>query len=163
MSSAALLLVELARRGVHIEVRGDQLRYRPHGAVAHALRAKLTANKKELIELLRGGREFLGVPMKGTDNTDRSSLLAVLSVPPDSVARNATVPVGPATGCYCCLGREFFRVARGPEWVCVRCHPPLPGAVIVERWHAPQPSIRDRHAGLADGTGRDIGEEARNA
>jgi hypothetical protein len=53
---AAALLVELTRRGIELQARGDRLRYRPRSAMTPALAKCVEAHKPDLLALLRQDR-----------------------------------------------------------------------------------------------------------
>jgi len=54
--TATEILSELARRGVHLEVAGDKLRWRPKEAVTPDLVETLKQRKAEIIAALTGGK-----------------------------------------------------------------------------------------------------------
>ena len=58
--TATQILSELARRGVHLEVAGDRLRFRPKEAVTPDLVELLKQRKGEIMAALQSGRPATG-------------------------------------------------------------------------------------------------------
>ena len=48
----AVLLVELARRGIELRAAGDRLRYHPRSAMTSDLADRLTAHRGDLLAIL---------------------------------------------------------------------------------------------------------------
>ncbi len=53
MPSVALLLAELTRLGIQLQVHGDRLRYRPRDALTAELAERVKAHKPNLMAILR--------------------------------------------------------------------------------------------------------------
>ena len=62
--SAAQLMTDLTRLGIHVEAHGDRLRYSPRSAVTPDLADRMKAHKGELLAILRRGPEAptIGLP-----------------------------------------------------------------------------------------------------
>ena len=52
-TTAEMLIAELREHGVELRVAGERLRFRPRSAVSPELRAKMLANKREIMATLR--------------------------------------------------------------------------------------------------------------
>lgn len=118
-STATALYGELVARGIELDVRDGQLRYRPRSSVDADLRAAMAACKPELIELVvsadavkRAGQSPLPV-VAGSCEQTLSVALSVLSA-------NGQ-PTGP---CYCCRGSKWWRLRGKREWFCFACAAP---------------------------------------
>jgi TubC N-terminal docking domain len=145
MSQAAIteILVELVRQGIQVAPHGAELRFKPLKAMSAELRARIAPHKTEILDLLTG-RKSPDPPGQCPDKADRGSLPSALSVATaGGPAHRLVEDHRPKNGCWNCAGRDFIRVSTGPNWICARCHPPLTGVAIVDRWTAPEPSLRD--------------------
>ena len=123
------ILDELSSLGIELEVDGDRLLCRPASLLTADLRARIRAEKEELLRALRG-QETPHSPFNGLPEIETAPILPQIRSPGKP----------PQRGCYCCSGRGFHKVEGGPEWVCSTCHPPEL-RVVVEEWTAPEPSL----------------------
>jgi hypothetical protein len=65
--TATEILSELARRGVHLEVAGDKLRWRPKEAVTPELVEDLKRRKAEILDALRAPKPTVSARVRGKD------------------------------------------------------------------------------------------------
>ena len=65
--TAAQLMIDLARLGIHIEAHGDRLRYSPRSAMTPDLADRVKAHKGELLAILRRDPEAPSIDL--TDAT----------------------------------------------------------------------------------------------
>jgi hypothetical protein len=135
MTSAPVveILVDLLRVGIRVEAHGGKIRGTPPQALTADLRARIRANSVELVRLF--SRTDTVPPSSRTKSPDAPPLASAVPVEREG----GTYSCAP-TFCRACRGREFILVETDDGWTCPRCHPPLPGAVIVARWiEAPAP------------------------
>ena len=142
--SAARLLTDLARLGIHLEVQGDDLRYRPQSAVTLDLVDRMKASKDELIAILRPEAASTGAEVPDAVAGWQAALDLLEGdpeIPPDVMVglRAADVrwaddePEGDGAGddlevidvpepCAACGGIMFWWNPLG-EPRCIDCHP----------------------------------------
>ena len=124
LDSAVDLIAELRAAGIELQPAGERLRFQPKDAVTAGQRRHLAENKAELLGLL----ELLGPDCVVEDGDDRLHQVELRS---DLGARPADDSLPRA--CYCCGGRDLWRLKPAGPWTCGRCHPALPAEDLIER------------------------------
>jgi hypothetical protein len=129
MNSAAELLVDLARRGIRLEARGDRLRYHPQSAVTPDLLELLKADKAALLALLRpaaepdhhrGQADAAARWEAALERLEGDPLVPIDAEgwPADSIDPNELEP------CPKCQSLELWQSVVGGRWRCLKCDPP---------------------------------------
>ncbi len=159
-SPANELLAELRERGVELGVQDGRLRFRPAGAAAPDLRARMAALKAELIALINppvpsmpdidAGNGAIPVPDRcpqcgepdivhpRAGSPGRCARCEPSNLPCMQInwgpraALTAPFEARASASCYACGATARWRLRSEAPWVCQRCHPPLIAADAVE-------------------------------
>ena len=151
--SAAKLMTDLARLGIHIEAHGDRLRYSPRSAVTPDLEHRMKAYKGELLAILRRDPEAPAIDLTDATQVWQAALDRLEGdplFPPDVMeglraadARWADDPeagetdeaievIDPPDPCPKCGTLELWQSLAG-DWRCLWCDPPTKARRLRER------------------------------